>query len=473
MQASLRRRLLYILLLASFGTWLIAATASYFDSRHEIEQLFDAELAHVANVLLTLSNHELGEEILFRGTSKTLEMPSVKNLSDRYATQYAFQVWLSNGTLALRSASAPLEPLAKQANNFSMTEFSGVQWRVFSLSDPATGITVRVGELYKGRSELAGNIATRILTLIIIAVAIVGLLTWFGVGRALRPLVQLAEQVRARSPFDFSPIATARALRETAPLLDSFNSLLARLERAFSNERCFTSNAAHELRTPLAGLAAQNEVALAAVSDEVRIAALSNVREGIGRMSNLVQQLLALARLDDLNPAMAVRTRVPLHSLINSLLREFTATAQRSDITLKSDCRGNTVLFGIESALALMIRNIVDNAFRHTPRNGLVEILLSGDDRELTLRVVDSGPGIPAEEIPFVFQRFYRSGHADMRGAGLGLSIVQRCAELHDARIELKKSAYGGLDFCVSFPRRARQRDRASKRRDEVPATVH
>jgi len=451
MHPSLRNRLLIILFISSLVTWLIAAAIIYLDSRHEIEELLDAELAQIAKVLLTLSNHELHEEIFFRGHTAT-PLETTDALIHRYEKQLAYQVWLDHDQLALVSSNSPLVALATQGNGYSVTQLNNQRWRVFSLSDEMTGLTVHVGELYGGREALVSHIATRALVLILLALGIAGGLTWFGIGRALRPLNKLADQVVTRHPFDLAPIHNTLVPKETKPLIDAINNLLQRLDSAFYHERCFTANAAHELRTPLAGIAAHNDIALLAESSSQKKDALLQIKQGINLMGSRVQQLLTLARLDqdDLKKDM---TPVSLGSLTEAIVAEHCSNASTSGTTITLQ-QENIRIQGIEHALSLMIHNLLDNAIRYSAPNGRIEINITSQSNGPTFSIMDNGPGIPAQDRTQVFQRFYRLDH-NTTGSGLGLSIVQRCVDLHQAKISLSTSPLGGLALEIRFPNAA------------------
>jgi len=448
MHPSLRNRLLIIISVTGLVTWLMAATIIYIDSRREIEELLDAELAQIAKVLLTLSNHELHEEMFFRGNA-AIPLETIDTLTHRYEKKLAYQVWLNQDQLALVSGNSPLQALATVNQGYSNTAINHQRWRVFSLSDPMTGLTVHVGELYGGREALVSHIAKRALILILLALGIAGGLTWLGIGRALRPLNKLADQVAVRHPFDLTPIHNTYVPKETKPLIESINNLLQRLDIAFHHERCFTANAAHELRTPLAGIAVHNDIALLADSPGNREHALRQIKAGINLMSQRVQQLLTLARLDQ-DDTQNGFAPVSLGSLTEAIIAEHAvyADASGTEIQLKQE---KVQLLGIENLLSVMIRNLLDNAIRYSSPNGRIHIEIASHPDYRSFHIMDNGPGIPPQERLQVFQRFYRLNH-NTSGSGLGLSIVQRCADLHQARILLSTSRLGGLALEIRFP---------------------
>jgi signal transduction histidine kinase len=268
----------------------------------------------------------------------------------------------------------------------------------------------------------------------------------------LAPLTELTGAITARGPEQLDPLTPQSAPTEIRPLLESLNALLARLARAIDGERRFTADAAHELRTPLAGLRAQAQVALRADDAATRKHALEQVLAGTGRASRLIDQLLTLARLDptrrQVNTAQA-----DLAAVAADVCAELGAGAITRDIALTLDAEGTPRVGCAAESLRILVRNLVDNALRYTPTGGGVRIVVSGRDGSATLQVIDSGPGIPVADRAAVFERFRRLAGQEIEGSGLGLSIVARIAELAGAAITLGDGDSGkGLAVTVAFP---------------------
>jgi two-component system sensor histidine kinase QseC len=445
---SLRRRLLAILLWSFAAAWLLLAVMSYFSARHEIEELFDAELAQSARVLLGLTLHEIEEE-----NEPDLSKVDIVGTppGHGYEEKIAFQIW-NNEKLLLRSPNAPLASMAS-APGYRDELIDGNAWRVFLLTDPVHSVRIAVGESYEVRNELIFDILFNTLLPILLTLPLLALIIWTGVGRGLGPLKKVAGEIAQRSPSQLQPLSVRDTPEEIRPLAQSLNSLLERLDEALESERRFTANAAHELRTPLAGLKTQAQVALRATSESQRIQMLNKILEGVDRATHLVGQLLTLARLD---PDVAAAQYEPVDMVQTAVAvigeRAPSALEKNIEIELTEDSRG--VVNGDAAALAILIRNLVDNAIRYTPPGGRVEAsIATREDSSVTLTVTDNGPGIPEIERARVFERFYRAPGSSSQGCGLGLSIVQRIAELHGARVELNTPAAGsGLKVTVRFP---------------------
>ena len=453
MTHSIRRRLLIALSSAITAAWSLTVVFSYVDIRYEVTELLDAQLAQSARALLAFNTTTLGAPLSQSGGSdKAEELPSATErlFAHRYENKLAFQIWRSSEELALRSPNSPMFPISTKEYGYSDVNVMGHTWRVFSLPDDNSPMIVKVGEQYEIREALIQNIATRTLLPLAFALPFLGMLTWFGVGRALQPLEKLARQVQNRAPSFLEPVDETGVPEEARPLVDALNKLFRRLETAFEGERRFTADAAHELRTPLAGIKAQAQVALKTANPFNREKALHRVVEGVDRATHLVHQLLTLARLDPDNSMMQVQN-VNLHDVAYRVAGDLETMANDKEIKIDVIVNNEGVVIGNPDAMGILLRNLVDNAIRYTPEHGHVDIIVKQQDDKMLLSVADSGPGIPPEDREQVFKRFYRRLGTKAPGSGLGLSIVSRIIELHQATIALETSKYQGLQIDVAF----------------------
>ena len=238
------------------------------------------------------------------------------------------------------------------------------------------------------------------------------------------------------------------------PLFISLNDLLSRLKKALSNERGFTSDAAHELRTPLAGIKAQAQVALRASSETEKDTALRHMIIGIDNATHLVRQMLMLARLD---PDITDREFTPqdLSRILTEVAADVASIAVEKGVKLEvREVQGKMLIKGRAEALSVLIRNLLDNAVRYTPAGGWVKAGISRSPDGLVLKVSDSGPGIAEQDKDRIFDRFYRGLGTGQTGSGLGLSIVQRVVDLHGAKIEFQTGSGKGTGVMVkvTFP---------------------
>ena len=442
---SLRAKLLIFLLAIISVAWVATAALSFFDTHHEIDELFDAQLAQSAKVLLAQARHDLKDA---REEDDGIAA-EVASAGHKYERKIAFQIWDKHGRLLLRSASAPLQPLAARGGGFADAVIESKSWRVYTQWDEEGEIRLQVGERHSVRNELAASVAQRLLVPMGVALPVLALLIWFGVGKGLSPLRRIGNEVAQRDPANLSPLEERAVPSEIAPLLHAINALLARLGQALENERRFTADAAHELRTPLAALKTQAQVALRAENDGQRHNALENLVLGADRATHLVEQLLTLARLDPAAVSAVATERCDLGVLARSSLADLAPAAVAKNIELELTGLESAPIAGHSAMLGILLRNLVDNAIRYTPPGGQVQVSVGAGKLEVT----DSGPGIPSEERQRVFDRFYRVLGHEVSGSGLGLSIVRRIASIHGARLSLGEGEQGkGLRVTLDFP---------------------
>ncbi len=440
---SLRLRLVLLLSIGLGIAWLMAAWFTHVESRHEINRLFDAQLAQSAQVLLGTTRHELHERIE-HGEDEIA-------VSHEYEQKLDFQIW-SGGNLLLRSTSAPTTAMAGDQEGYSETVLNGQSWRVLTRWDAHHEFMIQVAEPLVGRESLARHITLKMLIPTFITLPILALLIWLGVGAGLRPLKQLKQEVQQRAANRLEPLAMKGVPEEVVPLAQALNNLFSRLKQAIESERRFTADAAHELRTPLAALRIQAQVAFRSTEDVERHAALENVLRGVDRATRLVAQLLTLARVD---PETAITSfkSVDLHGLAASVMADLESFAHLKQIKLTLAEGSPCIVPGDADQLGLLLRNLLDNAIRYTPAQGCVSLTTLHNTDGIVLAVQDTGPGIPKTEREQVLQRFYRIPGSKEDGSGLGLSIVQRIAELHGAKLVLSDSESGhGLVVKVIWP---------------------
>ncbi len=444
---SLRHRLLLLLLTLFAAAWALLAVLSYSAVRHEVEKQFDAELSQSARVLLGLTRHELQEDSSDSGVAPGL----IGGQAHPYEERIAFQIW-QDGDLLLRSANSPPTPMSP-SDGFHDREIDGATWRTFALTDKAIMVTINVGERYEVRNELVYDILGTTLLPVVLALPLLAVLIWSGISAGLAPLGRMVGEIGRRTPSALEPLAMRDVPEEIQPLAKELNGLLGRLRGALESERRFTSNAAHELRTPLAALRAQAQVAQRATVETERSQALDQLIRGVDRATRLVEQMLQLARLDPESAARQYR-EVVLADVVAEAVAGLASRAIERRIDLGVTETNRATLRGDAALLGVLVRNLVDNAIQHSQENARVDVAIDSAPEVVTLTVTDSGPGIPVEERPRVLERFYRMRDTRASGTGLGLSIVQKIAELHAATVTFEDAPHPpGLRVCVRFPR--------------------
>ncbi len=420
--------------------WGLIVLSTYRGARNEIRQLFDTQLQQSARVaartLLGLPDK------LIRDT-KTGDQSDVDPTDDpqaRYEKNLVVQVWDADGQLFLHSESAPLTPLSGNDDGFSDQMIKGDAWRTYSFKDAAHGLTVKVGEPYDARNYLTEHVVLQTLYPIVLGLPVLAVLIWFAVGRGLRPLRRVAREVSRRDPENLDTIDVNNIPAEVQPLIAELNGLLQRLSHAIDRERQFTADAAHELRTPLAGLKVQAQVALGAGARSGKDKAIEKVLSGVDRASHLVDQLLTLSRLDQATPTGKAAASVA--AIADTVANDVRYFARQRDIDVNTITCDSGAVCGYSDAIYIMLRNLVDNAVRYAPAGSVVSLDVSQRADTVNVAIKDQGTGIPLTSRQRVFERFYR-GTNQQDGSGLGLSIVQRIAELHDARVEFVDASDG------------------------------
>lgn len=432
---SLRRRLLVLVLSAAGAAWAVSAAWTWFDARHELDELLDGHLAQAAALLIA------------QGVDTDDDEAADIAPLHRYAPRVAFQVW-HEGRLALRSAGAPLAPLGPQAAGFQTVTHEGDSWRVFAARGAERDVQVYVAEALDARDAILRGVLRGLLGPALAALPLLALAVAWAVHRGLRPLQALARALEARPPAAVEPLALPSPPAELRPAVDALNGLFGRIGALIERERRFTADAAHELRTPIAAIDAQAQVAQATADPAQRAHALGAVRAGCERAARLVGQLLTLARLEaEAPPANAPRCN--LAAVVRRVAAELlpAAEARRQPLEIEGPA---TLDAALDEALAgVLVRNLLDNALRYSPDGARVTLRLSAEGARWRLAVDDSGPGLDAMARARLGERFFRVGTAEASGTGLGWSIVRRIAEVARLTVTLDVSPLGGLGVRV------------------------
>lgn len=429
------RRTLAAWLAAGLAAALVAAAAfTYLRARDEANALFDLHLRQAAASITGLPLAGPGP-LAGAGGDEGLVV----------------QIWDGAGVRVYRSQPQEDEtrmPKRAATPGFATIDTPAGRYRVFSVV--ASGQLVQVGQPLAVRNALAAKLAASTVLPLAVIAPLIGLVVWFALQRGLRPLARVAAAVQKRSPSQLAPIGAGGWPREALPLVEALNALLGRLDHALDAQRAFVADAAHALRSPLAALTLQAQLAERAATPDERGRALADLRSGLARATRMVEQLLALARAE---PGVAARTpvRVDLAALARETVATLAPLAAARGIDLGIAQQAPAVVDGDPDALQTLLANLVDNAVRYTPRGGRVDVGV--DASPACLRVRDDGPGVPPPARARLFGRFVRGDDAEAAGSGLGLAIVKSIAERHGATVTLGDGLAGrGLAVSVTFP---------------------
>jgi two-component system, OmpR family, sensor histidine kinase QseC len=460
-RTSLRARLRWLILGVIALVLLPLGIYSMRRTINEVNELSDGRLAQSARTLQTLID-QIGVPALQRHTAEAGMVVPITSKSTQevvlhghtYESEVGFQVFDRNGrTLMATSNLTMLPPPDNGHIGFRNVQIGHYRWRLFSLPPTHDGVVVRAAERYDSRGDITMALWIEHGLAPLIALPVLALLVGWAVRRGLRPLDALAGKLAARRPGSRDTLDVADAPRELEPVLDALNSQFTLLEEALERERRISADVAHELRTPLASTMINLENAEASRDTREADEALSGARESLAALARRVEQLLSLARLEASSRSDQLAD-VDLLAVAPRVIEELAPIIGDSDVELDVALADEPLMVrGHAVALAALLRNLLENALRHVPAGGFVKLIIQREQAQAVIDVIDNGEGIPPERRAAVFARFHREASSRGDGYGLGLSIVQRAAQMHDASIELLDSPYGqGLRVSVRIP---------------------
>lgn len=435
-----RRLILWVLILTPLA-WLLTTAGTYWQARHEINELYDTDMVRLAEQV-----HALLPAL--HSTPPSAGQPNRPvtkgDMGDAAPGDLAVSAWLPDGTPLLADTDGYLLPRSPGTEGFLETTVNDERWRVYYQTDDSHGWRIAVGQRLGERNELVSTYLLGQAFLWLIGLPLLLLALSWAVRQALSPVRRLSEHIAQRNPDDPSLLDNSEAPAELRPLIKALNHLIERVSGALEHERRLTADAAHELRTPLAGVRAQWELASRAPSDAQRNAANLKVRAGLDRMERLIEQLLALARLENTH-APTFKTPIDWQQIMESAISDcLMLSGQRNtDIEVRwlPDATSALPLVGDENLLSLLMRNLIDNAVRYSPPGSCVLI----EAEPSRIRVIDQGNGVPSELIARLGDRFFRAAGQDQPGSGLGLSISRHIAHLHGLSLSFQNEPGAGL----------------------------
>ncbi|MFA5826250.1 MAG: sensor histidine kinase N-terminal domain-containing protein [Gallionellaceae bacterium] len=451
---SLRSYLMQRLMISLYLLWLVSTVVGYFATINYANQPYDL-------VLLQRANAVAAQLKLGSGHEELDVMPSLPDGSDLgMPDRVVYTVTDSEGR-KLAGNGNTLRPLSYRRGRigplFSNGEREGQKTRMVSLTFPSNGklLQLHVSETTQQRQALIRGILANIvipqLLLTLIALAVV----WYGLKQGLRPLERLRNEVVNRKRDDLSQLDGSKAPAEVRPLIDAVNDLLERLKQVMAAQQRFVADAAHQLRTPFAGLKTQSELALRTNDPEQKQHALEHIHTSTRHGIRLVNQLLALARNEPGGQSTHNFASLNLTQLAQECTVNWVPRALEKNIDLGYEGVSATIeVNGDSTSLTEMLNNLIDNAIRYTHTNGQITVGLNAAEHGAELYVEDNGPGIEPQHRERVFERFYRILGSGQSGSGLGLSIVAEVAKRHSAELKLDAGSGGiGTRISIRFPR--------------------
>lgn len=455
---SLQVRLVARMLAMVTVVWILASAITWYDARHEVEELLDGHLAQAAGFVLQQQTQAFGSGTSASNntnsnlaTGTAMVTANTVPLLHQYAPRVAVQVF-HQGRLITRSINAYAAPMAAQTDGLDTQRLEdGTDWRVFAIRDEAKQLQVYVGEQMKSRNDILLAVLRGVLWPQAMALPLLALAGWWAVRRGLLPLRHLSELLHRRQPNSLEAVELPNMPDEMRPPVKALNALLERINGMIESERRFTADAAHELRTPIAAIRAQAQVALGAGNDQAqREHALRVTIAGCDRATRLVEQLLTLARME--TTALASVSPKDLSEAARRISAELAPAALDRRQTLQLDIKTPCLVLVDSTLLDVLLRNLIDNALRYSPDGAGILVTGLAQYGQVLLRVADSGPGMSSDAIEQLGRRFYRELGTGQSGSGLGWSIVKRIAEVSGAKIQVGRSkTLGGLLVSVRW----------------------
>jgi two-component system sensor histidine kinase TctE len=438
-QPLLRSQLLGWLLLPLFALLTTDTLVSYWLAAGFAQRAYDRSLVEIARELSLHVRNGDGGLVLDLS-------PDARNV---LLTDPVDRIWFSVTARDGRVLAG--DPIPAGSGTFYDARIGDVPARVVQIDAADRAAVVRVAETGIKRGELAREILLSVVGPQVLLIVLAGVLVWIGVARGLAPLERLRAALAARSHRDRSPVSAEGVPGEVMPIVLSINELLARLDKALTLQSRFIADASHQLKTPLAALRTELDLALREEDPARARESLRSAHAGLERLSRLVSQLLSLAR-NEPEAASAVRlSPLDLDALVLEVAKEWVPAALRREVDLGFEGSGRpTTVLGDPVRLREMLDNLLDNAVRYSQPGGRITVRVTP---ERVVEVSDDGPSIPPAERARVFERFHRLLGSPYDGSGLGLAIAQEVARIHGAEITLRDDEDGiGNTFAVVFP---------------------
>jgi len=436
--------------------WLSSAVLTYYLAFRFANYAYDYSLMD--------SPHDLAGQIVVLNGKASLDLPlSARQifLSDKMDTIY-YNVARRDRTVISGEPDLPLPDVIRKPGASTVRNgiFRAQKVRIASLSylppglSPDQSVLIQVAETLNKRRRMAGQIIATMLLPQLLLIVLAALIVWTGIGKGLAPLEQLHRGIAARSDRDLSPVEEANTPQEVRPIISEVNALMNRLEKALEVQRRFIADAAHQLRTPLAGLKTQTSLALRQAVNQDTQHSLAQIDASADRTIRLVNQMLALAQVEPGSDRLLELKPLDLGRLVRETVKEWVPAVIKKDMDLGYEGPNSSVMIdGDAVRLKMMIDNLIDNAVRYCPKGSNITTRLEEADGSVTLTIEDNGMGIPPGERDAVFQRFYRVPDNPIPGSGLGLSIVRDIVTSHRARISIETPmGHSGTSVKVTFP---------------------
>lgn len=441
---AIRTRLMLYLGIGITLTWLIAALAAMWLSLHELNEAEDSQMSELARALPYMVHTD---PIALDDIDDILDDSNNEGFADD--KHNGISVWNADGVRILSDKKGKNIPFQKTSGFYNIGGYpwQSHAWRVLYLYHPSNGQTVAVAQRWEERFSILFHAIMAQFWVFLAALPILGWLITRAIKHSIQPLDMLANELDQRDAASLTPFAE-NVPTEIRPMVRALNHLMTKVQTAIEREQRFTADAAHELRSPLAALRVQIEAWTLSENESEKQHHIHQIQLGLSRAERLVNQLLTLAKLE---PEQALGNTEPIDwaAVSHAALQSVSLSAREKRITLQRRLPENAVPFPLQGnplLLQLLLRNLLENAIRHSPSGSVVGLSFQANSFE----VRDHGSGIAPEHLAHITERFYRPSGQNDSGSGLGLSIVTRIAELHGLSITLNNHEEGGLAVKIS-----------------------
>ncbi|MDI1310466.1 MAG: ATP-binding protein [Methylotenera sp.] len=440
MNHSIKRFLLIYISISILIVYGLISWASYLVSKSELDELYDANLQQVATAIA--AQHSAIHDITnLYNKSQTGVSSEIKHEQEFYV-----RVLGQDGNMLYVSHPEAKVPTPHNLG-LSTQEYLGKQWRFYSIK--INNETIQVAQSLKLRKLTIKETAVSLMTSQLVFIPVLVILIFLAIKKALNPLSIISKEIESRKSLDLQPFAKEKVPTEIKPLVNALNIFMGKVSDTIVLVKRFTADAAHELRTPITALRLQITLVEQAKNKSERDIAIKNLNSGIARSEQLISQLLTLARIEPNNQIRKVKS-IDFIDLAKESIQELLPLAQFKSIDLGLVTSEKIVINGVYHELKVLLNNLLDNAIRYTQNQGKVDIAIYKDQKNITLEVIDTGPGVSEIDLQNIFERFYRGQNKEMHGAGLGLSIVKEIANQHKASLEASNLP-SGFSIKVSF----------------------
>lgn len=429
---SIKKQLITLIISAVMLASFFSALYGYKNTVKQLDLIFDQELHSIATFVLAMSK-------------------SNQTLPSTIDDVFAFQVF-KNGVLVSKSEQMPSSKFNASSKYNNEVFFSGKRWKTYSLKENT--FEVLVAQPMSSRIESAESILFVITTPLLFALPFIALIIFYIISKSLRPLVSLSQQLKNKNTDDLSKVTLTKPPIELEPVLNRLNQLFVRLSDSFDREKQLTANTAHELRTPISVLKINaHNIQKSFENKKLTIEEFTELQQNVDRMAHVIEQIIALYRFTPENFNQKTETvdlEVILQDVISSNFDLLSANQQ----SISLDTASKNTLLGNYFALYTLFENLLKNSIKYSGSESEIKLSITYEDGTIKVSVEDSGPGISDEELPKIYERFYRvdSQHSHIKGSGLGLSIVKHITTLHNGEISCSRSSLGGLSVTVTFP---------------------